>query len=87
MNPPLSALWFGSWSFLQKEAGRKVSSLCLVGNFVPLRAEEAVVDALNGSKDFGVISTVERRIAAKKDEHDHPYRPEVTSLVVLLGQN
>lgn len=62
-------------------------SLCLVGNLVPLGAEEAVVDALHGSEDLGVVVTVKRRVAAKQDEHDHPNGPEVTRLVVLLGQN
>lgn len=64
-----------------------VSSLGLVGNVIPFGAEEAVVDALHGSEDLGVIVSVERRVAAKEDEHDHPDGPQVTRLVVLLRQN
>lgn len=64
-----------------------VPSLGVVGNLVPLWAEEAVVDALHGSEDLGVAVAVERRVAAKKDEHDDPNRPQITRLVVLLGQN
>lgn len=61
-----------------------VPSLCLVGNLVPLGAEEAIVDALHGPEDLGVVVTVKRRVAAKKDEHDHPDGPEITRFVVLL---
>lgn len=64
-----------------------VCSLGLVGNPVPLWAEEAVVDPLHGFEDLGVVVTVERRVAAKKDKHDHPNGPQITRLVVLLRQN
>lgn len=63
------------------------SSLGFVGNLVPLWAEEAVVNALHGFEDLGVVVTVERRVTTKKDEHDHPNGPQVTCLVILLRQN
>jgi len=65
----------------------RLFSLGLVGNVVPLRAEESVVDPLHGLEDFGVVVAKKRRVAAQKDEHDDSNGPQVARLVVLLGQH
>lgn len=62
-------------------------SLGLVGHTIPFGAEEAVVDALHGFEDLGVVGAVEGRVSAQEDEHDHPDGPQVAGLVVPLGQN
>lgn len=70
-----------------KQRVSRGSSLGLLGNYVPLWAEKAKIDALDGAEDLGVVGPVEGRVAAQKDVHDDPDGPQVARLVVLLLQH
>lgn len=61
-------------------------SLGLVGDRIPLRAEEAEISALNRLEYLRVVVAEEGGVPAKKNVHDDPDGPQVAGLVVLFGK-